>query len=509
FEKFAYPDDKVEKASKEAININKNTQFVTYVLKFTAGSEKLNEVSIADQSMQNGIIWKDKEKDHNFQKSGYLNFNSIKSIQYAVNEGQNAQSLSKCTTSQTDACIGTDPGNIDNNFKNKDYISFKNLKANSVTYITYTMWYKNGVYLNQRCRDKLKAKDGGCGEQFENSAKYRIGNNSPVFSNKVKVIAICPYVLTRQGGDTFFHDVINTGIDVSQCFEVKNCEGPCITPETPGEQKNVNTGQGDYAGPLLLKSPSHDVCSASNNDSNGIKAYQNVLENFSSSICELRTDVAKAWTKQNITDAINANVKRLSRFEANLNDIGQISSTSQLPQDQSGVFVKTNGDLTIDNDIQDYAIGNSIDGLPAAQTYIVIGHDLIIKSNIVYDNSTNFIQTFNKKSIASAAFIVIGGNIEIDNSVDHIDGILMAVDKQGVGGGEVRSTEDKTTDEKPLNINGNLIGNVINLFTNRQYAGDPLQDDGSINIHYDERILLNPPPGINELINLQQVVVPN
>ncbi|MFH1218268.1 MAG: hypothetical protein V1679_00305, partial [Candidatus Peregrinibacteria bacterium] len=59
-----------------------------------------------------------------------------------------------------------------------------------------------------------------------------------------------------------------------------------------------------------------------------------------------------------------------------------------------------------------------------------------------------------------------------------------------------------------LTIRGSLIGNVLDLFTNRIGIGDPTKDEGSVTIIYDERILLNTPPGISELINIQHAIVP-
>ncbi len=554
FEKFVYAEDQLGKAAT-TININKKTNYVTYMLILKSGNN-IKEAIVKDLSLKNGRIantkvgaeesltfeamqielikgsskkilfatdkYKDNKKDTGkFSEFSDENFTKTKYADYLCVTENKDKNLPCIDANSTDKISSTFTANGTLNFKQLNNLSFTDKII-----VKYQMKYPtNDRISDEKCKT-LVAK-GGCGQEFKNKAEVKVtqnaGNPYNIKEVSTKVIAICPYILSRQGGDVFFHDLIKTGVDVNKCYDVKSCDGPCIKPKPPKKQKEADTGTTTTVEVSLLQSPTHDVCNLSNNAAgakdadgeditSGLEDYQDVLENFSSSICELEADISKAWTKQNITDSINANVKRLSRFGSNLSSISTITSPASLPADQSGVFIKTNGDLTIDNNNNnnnEYTISSSTNGIPAAQTYIVIGHDLHIKSNIKYEDSLLGITGFyNNKKIPAAAFIVIGGNIIIDNNVRNIDGILMAVDINGRGG-EVKSTENTPTYDIPLNINGSLIGNVVNLFTNRQYAGDPLQDDGSVNIHYDERILLNPPPGINELINLQQVVVPN
>jgi|GEM_PF-2606660 len=551
FQKFAYSENHIKNAAT-TININKNTNYVTYMLVLKTGNN-IKDSSIIDKKLQNGQI-----RAINNKVPGFLQFsdmkielikgNSQKTLFATDNYKNNESSAGKfsqfsdqnftgiqndqypnnlCTTDKTKdktkglPCI--DANSLDAipaMFSSNGTISFKqlnNLSNNDYIIVKYQMNYPIAYRISDEKCQQL-SKEGGCGQEFDNLAHFdaTYKSSSSIYKSdaSTKVIAICPYVLSRQGGDVFFHDLIQTGVDVNQCSEVKNCEGPCIKPEPPEEKKINKTGAGDSGPQLLLKSPSHDVCNASNSSTN-LEGYNDVLKNFSSSICELQVDISKAWTKQNITDSINANVKRISRFDNNLNDgSSSISNVAQLRNKtnaQSGVFIKTDGDLTITgNGTSGYEISSLIDGtttiIPAAQTYIVKGHDLHIKSNVQY-NSLGLNTFYNNKTIPSAAFIVIDGNIIIDSNVSHIDGILMAVDTTNSDKGQIMA--NGFTDILSLNINGSMIGNVYDLFRNRQYAGDPLKDDGSVNIHYDERVLLNPPPGISELINLQQVVVPN
>ena len=83
----------------------------------------------------------------------------------------------------------------------------------------------------------------------------------------------------------------------------------------------------------------------------------------------------------------------------------------------------------------------------------------------------------------------------------------MAIDLDNSGDGQITSMDGNST--TPLTIYGNLIGDVNNLFSNRTGVGDIKKDEGSVTIRYDERIILNTPPGISELIDVQQAIVPN
>lgn len=580
FSKVSYADHNIKDAGP-ITNIKRTTQTVTYAITLDTGNN-ITDATIQDLALKQGIIYKKGGQENClYNIEGCLKFKGMeinwvktdggkiisKKTLYKDSSDKYKNESSKFDSEISDAetkdlnssyekndckeakpnqpCINTGLKNltldsfskyINSTFINGKVLRFENLsqlKKGDKIIVKYQMEYLNKESLNTRCQ-KYKDSKNGCGEQFDNKARADVtqknGNKYPTMESSTKVIAICPYILSRQGGDVFFHDLVKTGVDVSQCYDVKSCDGPCIVPEPPEKDKiGGETGITDVK-PSLLQSPSHDVCSASNTKNN-LEGYNDVLTNFSSSICELQVDISKAWTKQNITDSINANVKRIARFDFNLNSnntnriIHSVEELRSISNAQSGVFIKTDGDLTIEaSGTSGYSIESVMQDattlVPAAQTYIVKGHDLHIKSNITYNSlGVNF---SSNKTIPSAAFIVIDGNIIIDSNVTQIDGIIMAVDtdnrdtdgqnlnSEGVDG-QIRANvlDQNDIDRYYLNINGNLIGNVLHLFTNRQYAGDPLKDEGSVNIHYDERILLNPPPGINELINLQQVVVPN
>ena len=227
------------------------------------------------------------------------------------------------------------------------------------------------------------------------------------------------------------------------------------------------------------------------------------MKNFSSTVCELAAEVAEGWTEKNISQAVEANITRLARFGANLNSINEITGMNSLSGAEnpgSGVYVKDNGDLTINLGTQTIQAEGEV---PATQTYIVRGHNLIIKSDARY-GATDFTDP---RRIPSAAFIVIDGNVIIDNNVKNIDGIVMAVRINDQEAGKITNGNPQEGTRNILAINGSLIGNVLELFQSRQGVGDPTRDEGSVTIRYDQRLLVNPPPGLSELVDISQLRV--
>ena len=85
----------------------------------------------------------------------------------------------------------------------------------------------------------------------------------------------------------------------------------------------------------------------------------------------------------------------------------------------------------------------------------------------------------------------------------------MAVDTDTDENNKGKIKNSGLSTSKLLTIYGSLIGDVYDLFNERTGIGDPRKDEGSVTIRYDERIILNTPPGISELINIQQAIVPN
>jgi len=431
----------------------------------------------------------------------------------------------------TNFCIQADSkAAIETAFKQGHEIQFKNindLSPDARIIIKYSM--KNmSVIDRSSCKDL--AASTGCGEEFLNKISFEAYDNNSWSgsadasgSDEARVTVMCPYFITRQGGDSLFYEALPVGIDTSTCGEPNTTIVTKITE--PTDNTVVSTGAGEDGGATILELPSHDVCKMSNSEGN-LEEYSNVFKNFSSSICEMKSEVAEELFEKNINSAINANITRIARWGDNMSSINVIIgmqnlSSQSISNAQSGVFIKENGDLEIGNNDANAFILEGVEGqingdIPAAQTYIIRGHDLIINTNIEY-GATDYTKP---NSIPSAAFIVIDGNIIISPEVTQLDGIYMAINLSDNDKGQIRSKitndsdldSDHTADgisKKLLTINGSLIGNVLHLFQNRIASGDVSKNQGSVTIKYDERILLNTPPGIGELVDIQQAIVPN
>ena len=399
-------------------------------------------------------------------------------------------------------------------------IRFENIEKGMVIMIKVQV--DNNTKINTKyCADLTTAE--GCGEEFNNKASYKTETGDKGKADAT-IIAVCPYVLTRSGGDVFFHDVIDTGIDVSYCSPVKSSTGAGITKNPKSNPIIPSTGIEKNDPNAILTLPTHDVCQYSNSKYalNNMEEYRNPLENFSSTICELRAEISENWKEDHIKNTIKANIDRIARWGESLTNINgpnaTINGINELigaTNSESGVYIKT-GNLTIDLS-EPKALTATNPFLPAAKTFIVMDGNLTIKKDI---HATMTDTEVNPNEVPSFAFIVINGDIIIDNSVGRIDGVLMAVDLDQINEGEAQGRILPTgisdgsndgaipTTTNLLIINGSLFGNVYDLFSARQGVGEPGKDEGSVTIRYDERILLNTPPGISELVDVATTLIP-
>ncbi|MFH1533794.1 MAG: hypothetical protein ABID64_02590 [Nitrospirota bacterium] len=376
------------------------------------------------------------------------------------------------------------------NFQRGDHVEFQNMEDTKYMYVFYQM--ENRTEIDEEFCKTMIEDFGTCGEEFENEINFETPEGHEGKDN-AKVVVVCPYILVREGGDIFFHDAIDTGIDVSACYEVEGGEGGTYRPTKEDDGDVVSTGQGEAEGEVTLIAPSHDLCKISNTEESDLEAYRNIFKNFSSSVCEMETEVAEQWKEVHINNAIKANIEKLARFGVQNTITNEIHNITTL---QNGVHITT-GDLTIDS---------RFDVPAGARTYIVQGADLIINANVLYNDNAAGVDITKPTTIPSVAFVVIDGNIIIDGDVTHLDGIYMAVDTEGDEDGMITATE---VSYKLLTIQGSLVGDIYELYKNRKGVGDPLKDESSITVKYDQRILLNTAPGLNELIDISQLEVAN
>ncbi|MEK7126879.1 MAG: hypothetical protein AAB848_02120, partial [Patescibacteria group bacterium] len=296
-QKSVFKTNKLKNMDDE-LNISKDTNHITYMIVFTTGEDS-KSVKIQDTELENpGTI---KSKNTKTVLNGTLDYTGmiinvvdkktdkkytiLKTPNYSTDNTNSDISDAKftdydkpkdtskglleyfgdkykCEKDTTKLCIATDKDtdnfeDIVKSFKKGGEIKFKNIQTLGETgkiIIKYQM--KNNTAIDEKTCLQLKADKDGCGEEFENTAKFisydnsNFGNETHKGSDSTKVIAVCPFILTREGGDVFFHDVLDTGVDVEKCG-VNSSTGPGITPEPEKPQGPTPTGISSEKTPIL------------------------------------------------------------------------------------------------------------------------------------------------------------------------------------------------------------------------------------------------------------------
>lgn len=480
-------------SSKKTININNSTD-VKFKIVYNPDSA-VDEVEIKDSSLSNGKI--------KGSQDGYLVYKNDSLLIEAGND-----ELETCDdANNNDPCVDADSySDYEDDFINGQKVTIENLNNDTIT-ITYET--RNDSSIDAEMCKTMSSKDG-CGEQFENRVTFDDDFDSG--SDDVKVIVVCPYILTRTGGDTFFESDLETGVDVSYCGPQKNIQGHVIIP-TIKDLEIDKTGGLSVLPQETLSLQSHNVCKYSNiPGKTGIEAYSNPLTHFSSAICEMKAEVAESWQKENVISQIENNIDKISIWSSGTNAT-TLTSLASLKADSSGIFKWTGTDVTIGSRGGKFEIKDSEAGIPAGQTYIIINGDLKITSDIIYGKLNPGQEGLvDPETVPSAAFVVINGNIIIDKNVEELWGTYIAIDTNTRDDAGVVSNKGKIISgggqsEKQLTIYGSLIGNVEDLFGNRVYVGDIASDEGSVTIKYIENIFLNTPPGLSDLMDVTSLKV--
>jgi hypothetical protein len=302
-------------------------------------------------------------------------------------------------------------------------------------------------------------------------------------------------VVSRSFGDVFLEEGFEGTSDIARCTNKRNTEGPVFTPKERTPQELISSGSGAFS------APTHRICRESisenpNLTGRELEGYNNPLENFSSSVCEVSLFTSSSWTSEDIERNLRSNASRFNNV-SNLNGVNTLNSLnasnlttydSLNPNSDTKVYRKTNGDLTISADSEIFVN----DGV--AKTIIVEGHDLIINQNIKY-------QTTNQAFPSQIAFIVIGGDVVVSPEVTHMIGAIAAVPDADGNGGFIRRAQDTN---KLLTIRGSIFGDSGPLFAGTSNPGNLLTDQGAVTVIYDSGIILNTPPGLQSIIQFNQ-----
>ncbi len=460
----------------------KNPTTLKYKIVFTSNANNTT-ATIQDPSMQTGITGELLPHPEGYTP-GHITYkpNSTKI------KGINVCQLPPAVDEQHPAPEPYNPKNCytPENPDIRNGIILKNLNAGQKVEITYEAEIKDSPIANPEICKEGKV----CEEVYTNTAKadWEIKEESqPVYANgtlwdSARVQAFCQYILTRASGDIFLESDLNAGIDINKCSEYKSSTGIIVKPKNPSQNKINSTG----AGEIQVVNIDHDLC----------KKQNDVSGNLSSDICEVKLTTATPWQKTVITNKIEENKTRISRWAPDYENGTTMNAITLNPNYKQKQVFHIKGNLTVNSK---YTLKDG----EGAKTFIIEDGDLIINNNIEYGNCDT--GNCSVKDTASLAFIVLNGNIKIANNVTEMDGVYY-VQKGDEGTGQLLSKENTGTYNKLL-IKGSIFGDIEPLFEKRLYAGDPSKDEGGIVIRFDQRILENTPPGLAEIAPITQTQV--
>lgn len=417
-------------------------------------------------------------------------------------------SVPPCLNSTSSNCYTGDIGN---------FAGLKLVRVNQPVTITY-----DGRIINSKINDDSCQNLGYCEEFFENRATIinsQVERESDIYiyrqnfeSNVVRVQIFCQYILSRASGDIFLETDLNAGINVYRCFPYKSTTGTITTiittpPIVP------KTGAGE------IVTIDHEVCAQGTTGEIG-KLYgqgDKDSKGLSSQICEIKLggSAGQLATKETYTNSIKENVKRVARWEPNLeknagSSTSVITSITNADQQSTGinldgVYHKKGGNLFVGGE------GNFMKDGDGAKTFIVENGDLYITKDIKIGGCENYCSP---RETAALAFVVLNGNVYIAPDVKEVDAVIF-VQGNTNNKGQVKSgryINGKATEEvslKQLVVKGSIYGDIKPLLKKRVYAGDPALNEGSIVIRTDERIFINTPPGLQDLVDVKSEITAN
>lgn len=371
---------------------------------------------------------------------------------------------------------------------------------------TATIFYSGSV--DSALKDEVCQDGQICQEKYLNSAET---NNSvihvdedefdvpEVTSNEIKAQIFCQYILTRAAGDIFLENDLSTGVDISICSKYRSSTGIIITPGDEETPPLVSTGPGE----ATIKAIGHEVCTAgqAGTVSNELaELYGSGVSGLSSQICEVKLRTGSPWKQEVITNSIDENKTRASRWGAE--SLGTVlSNILSAYKDQNVYHLK--GDVTSGNIRMD-EIG--------AKTFIIEDGDLYIDQDIVYTGTCPAgPNQCSVRDVASLAFIVLNGSVYVDPSVENISGVFFVQEGDRDGSGRLFSgtglSNNNARSDLQLKVFGSVYGDIDPLFEQRFFSGDPGSDLGGIVVRFDQRVILNTPPGLRDILNVSQTEV--
>jgi len=355
-------------------------------------------------------------------------------------------------------------------------------------------------------------KDGHiCQEKFINKTQAMCkivdseGNQTPCtesdkpLHSDATVQIFCQYILTRAAGDVYLEKDLDAGVDINKCSKYTSSTGVVITPAPPPPPNTPSTGI-----PTQIVSINHEICTEGQAGSldPALKEFygKDVSANLSSQICEVKLQPGEQWKKSTIVNNMEENKTRISRWKPQATSGTTLAALAGANPDLNVLHVK-GGSLTVN---EDYTLSDG----EGAKTIIVEDGDLIINHNIKYGTCNKTTGVCNVTDTASLAFIVLNGNVYVDPSVTELSGVYFVQGQGDKGhlypGAPGNTTGDSAKSYNKLEIFGSVYGEIEPLFLSRLYAGDPSQEEAGIVVRFDERVILNTPPGLRDILSVSE-----
>ncbi len=312
--------------------------------------------------------------------------------------------------------------------------------------------------------------------------------------DEASLVVLCSYLLTQNAGDIYLEVGLNGGSDISCAYidddsnysGYSNTDGLVILEYDASDEEETST---DATYDSSSSSESISVCDDSSDD--------NLIGNLSSYVCEIISAVGDLWKKSNVESSTESQISQAVR-NADTAHVAGTSATYSTWEEMTAALTNKNNE---DSNIL-YFDGGSASALTlgtltvpcGAWTLIVENADLNLAGNIQYATSCDDGSNYNV-NMPSIGFVVLGGDIFVKTSADHLVGAYYT-DQSFTG-------EGRSAVDEQLFIDGSLYGDVQPLLDAANYVGPPTLDGGSVVIRYDSRILINTPPALSEYVDVE------
>jgi len=276
------------------------------------------------------------------------------------------------------------------------------------------------------------------------------------------LISLCSYLITRNAGDIYLETGLESGMDAS-----------CIDPADIVPYRNSDA--------LIFR--------------DGMET-DGWVSNLSSYVYEIVDSVGRLISDggNRTADSVSQSVRNAS---TNQGDKISFSDWTALESSLTNRNNPTSGVLYFDgSQAESISLGSNEHPFivpEGAWTLVVENADLILNGDIQYASAG-----YAKNNIPSIAFVVIGGDIQISRDAHHLVGVYYT-NQSFRSKGEI----DRSPVNDPLEIQGSVYGYLQPLLDAAKYVGSPSEDGGGIVIRYDNRILINTPPGLSDYVDIQ------